>query len=76
MEKPLTMRHCEYMQKIVSATNQSDLPAFIMVEVLESVLREIRPAIEMELKRDMATYRAALQSEPEKGDSDGRQNDS
>ena len=71
MQKPLTIARNDYMTALCVLTNNSNLPAFVIVEVLESVLREVRPMMETELKRDMATYRAAMQKEPEKGDSDG-----
>lgn len=72
MLKPLTVARNDYMTEICNLTNNSNLPAFVIVEVLESILREVRPMIDTELKRDMATYRAAMQNEPDKGDNDGR----
>lgn len=76
MQKPITITRNEYMTAICNITNQSAIPAFVKVEVLECVLRELRPMMDAELKRDMAAYRAAVQKKPDRGDSDGRQNDS
>ena len=73
MKKPLTVARNDYMTALCDLTNNSNLPAFVIVEVLESILREVRPMMETELKRDMVTYRAAMQHEPEKGDIDGGQ---
>ena len=61
--KPLTVARRDYMKSIVDLTNNSGLPAFIMVEVLEHTLAELRPLMASELKRDEANYRAALQEE-------------
>ena len=75
-DKPLTVARHDYMQTMVDATNNSNLPAFVIVEVLENLLREMRPMMDAELKRDLASYRASMQeSHIEGGKSDGEQED-
>jgi len=64
--KPLTVARRDYVEDIVNITNKADLPMFVKVEVLERMLDEMRPLAETELKRDEASYRAALQEEKEK----------
>lgn len=64
--KPLTVARRDYVEDIVNITNKTDLPMFVKVEVLERVLDEMRPLADNELKRDEASYRAALQEEKEK----------
>lgn len=64
--KPLTVARRDYVEDIVNITNKADLPMFVKVEVLERVLDQMRPLAENELKRDEASYRAALQEEKEK----------
>lgn len=66
VQKPLTVARRDYVEDIVNVTNKAELPMFVKVEVLESVLDEMRPLADNELKRDEASYRAALQEEKEK----------
>lgn len=76
MQKPITVARHDYMQSVVDATNNSNLPAFVIVEVLEGILREVRPMMDTELKRDTATWRASLQADNSKGgEIDGEQED-
>ena len=77
MKKPLTVARNDYMTALCDLTNNSNLPAFVIVEVLESILREVRPMMETELKRDMATYRAAMQDDSKNkgGELNGGQTD-
>lgn len=63
--KPIILARRDYMQGIVNLTNRSELPAFVMVEVLEQAARELRPLMDAELKRAEATWRAAQQKEKE-----------
>ena len=63
LKKPVTVARRDYMQGIVNLTNSSGLPAFVMVEVLENTLKELRPLMSSELKRDEALYRQALVKE-------------
>jgi hypothetical protein len=63
VHKPLTVARRDYVEGIVNLTNKTDLPMFVKVEVLERMLDEMRPLIDTELKRDEASYRAALQEE-------------
>lgn len=59
-QKPMVLARRDYMRGIVNLTNQSGLPAFVMVDVLEHVLNELRSAMDAELKREEAIYREAL----------------
>lgn len=61
--KPISVARRDYMQGIVDLTNHSGLPAFVMVEVLERTLTELRPMMDNEIKRDEAIYREALAKE-------------
>ena len=63
MQKPLTIARRDYMQGIVNLTNNSNLPAFVIVNVLEDIISQVRPLMDSELARDEAQYRAALQKE-------------
>lgn len=60
ISKPLTIRRRDFIENICTAINGSELPAFVVVSVLEDVLSRVRPGMDAELKRDTAAYRAAL----------------
>ena len=63
MQKPITVARAEYMNTVCNATNNSGLPAFVVCEVLERVLNEVRKSIDIELKRDTAEYRKSVMEE-------------
>ena len=51
------------MAAICAITNQANLPAFVVVEVLEKVAREMNVLVERELAMDMQSYREAVEKE-------------
>ena len=59
MQKPVSILRRDYIESICKVTNASNLPAFIVVEVLEKVLLEVRKQEEIELKRDEALWHKA-----------------
>lgn len=63
MQKPITLARRDYIQSVCDLTSKSGLPAFVVVNVLESILAQMRIEVETEIKRDEAQYRAALQKE-------------
>jgi len=65
--KPITVARRDYMAAVCEATNKSGLPAFVVVDVLEKVLSELRPAMDAELKRDFAAYEAEKAKETQEG---------
>jgi len=65
--KPITVARRDYMATICDVTNKSGLPAFVVVDVLEKVLAEIKPAMDAEVKNDFARYKAELAKEAEEG---------
>ena len=76
INKPLTVARQDYLAAVCDATNQANLPAFVVVEVLDRLLTQMRKAAEQELKRDAAKYRNALlelerAKEAEEAGSDG-----
>ena len=66
IQKPLTVARRDFVQDLVNLVNRTELPTFIKLEVMERILDEMRPLIDTELKRDEATWRAAIQAESEK----------
>lgn len=63
MQKPLSIANRDYLQALCDLTNNCGLPAFVAANTLEKVLNQMRIEAENELKRDEATYRAALQKQ-------------
>lgn len=63
MKKPITLLRRDYQQKVVELTNNAGLPAFVMVEVLENILSQLRPLMDSQVQRDEARWRAAVQEE-------------
>lgn len=56
MDKPATILQREFRDKIVNAVNESNLPAFVLVPVLEQALAEVRQIEEQQYKADLAEY--------------------
>ena len=65
MNKPITIVRQDYMQQIVSITNECQLPAVFKADVLEAAVRKLREVADKELKRDMESYQAETQRESE-----------
>lgn len=60
---PISVARNEYMQKIADVTNDAQLPAFIIAEVLERLLSEVQKMAQAEYNRDLAAYRNAVKAE-------------
>lgn len=56
MNKPATLLHREFKNKIVEAINNSNLPAFVVASVLEGALSEVREIEEKQYEADKAAY--------------------
>ena len=63
--KPITVARRDYMAAVCEATNNSGLPAFVVVDVLEKVLNKMRSAADTEVQRDFARYEAEKAKEAE-----------
>lgn len=61
MEKPATILHKEFREKIVEAINTSGLPAFVLVPVLESALNQVKEIADEQYANDIETYTAAIE---------------
>ena len=56
MQKPLTVARKEYIDTICEVTNQCGLPAFVVVDTLERIVRDMRVYVDSELQRDMQEW--------------------
>ena len=63
MNKPITVARNEYMQALVDITNQSGLPYFAIVDVLERMKSQLEKLAEAQLQQDTAAYAKALEKE-------------
>ena len=70
-QKPITLARRDYIQSVCDLTSKSGLPAFVVVNVLESILAQMRGEVESEIKRDEAIWRKTLL---EKAAEDGAKN--
>ena len=61
VNKPITVARNDYMAALCNITNQSNLPAFVVVDVLTRFTAELEKLAEAELSRDTAAYREAIQ---------------
>ena len=61
MQKPITIAHNDYVNTIVNATNQSGLPAFVMIPVLKDVIRELEQIAQNDLAHDLQLYRQSIE---------------
>ena len=56
MEKPVTIRRKEMIEKVCSAINESGLPAFAIRDALRLIDQDLARAQEEELKRDTQAW--------------------
>ena len=67
MEKPITLLREELRQNITNQVNQAGLPAFVVADMFESFLRELRQLERDQLARDRQSYDQSI-AEAEVGD--------
>ena len=59
MDKPATMAVREFKEKIVTAINESGLPAFALIPVIEGALGELNRIDEQQYQTDKKAYEEA-----------------
>lgn len=59
MQKPVTIIREELRQKITSAVNESNLPAFVVADMFEGFLRELRALERQQYQNDLENYQKA-----------------
>lgn len=60
LDKPATLLQREFKTAIVTAINESGLPAFVIVPVLEQALAEVRGIEEQQYQEDLRKYEETL----------------
>lgn len=56
--KPLSLRRADCLAGLVEAINSAQLPAFVIVDLLDGLLREAKALANSEYKRDLEAYQA------------------
>jgi len=63
MEKPLSVKREEFLQAIVKAVNEAELPAFVALEVLKGVTAEAANVAQQQLEAERRAYYESLAKE-------------
>lgn len=56
MDKPATLLQRDFKDNLVKIINESKLPAFVLVPILEQALAEVRDIEEKQYEADKAAY--------------------
>lgn len=56
---PITIARNDCIQRVCDALNESGLPAFAKVDLMERILAELRPMMDAEYRKDLEDYKAA-----------------
>ena len=56
MKKPLTVLQQETTEQIVTLINNSELPAFILIDILERITNSLVPVAEKQYQEDLERY--------------------
>ena len=65
MNKPVTIIREELRQAITSAVNESNLPAFVVADMFEGFLRELRALERQQYEKDLKAYQQESETEVE-----------
>ena len=70
MQKPITVARQEFIKKIATVVNESELPAFLVIDVLRMFLSQLEPQEETQFQRDLRDWEK-YQAEKAERESDG-----
>lgn len=65
MEKPLTIKRAEFSQKLAQVINESELPAFVLSDILERVTDQLNKLANEQFMQDKQVYEQACNQELE-----------
>lgn len=63
MDKPATLLQREFKDNLVKIINESKLPAFVLVPILEQALAEVRDIEEKQYEADKAAYEGEVNAD-------------
>lgn len=65
MGKPASMRRVELRKDIMDDINAAKLPPYVVEEILEKIIAQVRENVEMQYRGDMAEWIQAQKKEDE-----------
>lgn len=65
MNKPSTVARQEFIEKQIELINNSGLPAFVLVDIAEETLAELRRLAKDQYEKDKAAWEAFLKEKAE-----------
>lgn len=71
MNKPLLVERAEFTEKVVALVNNSNLPAVILLPIIENVAKELSALINTQYEQEKIAYQNAINEEV---DSDAKEN--
>ena len=66
MEKPISLRREDCIASIVTAINNSGLPAFALADILDGLRRQVAQLAQQQLEDDAKAYEESLKEEEKK----------
>lgn len=57
MDKPITVARQELMESIVELVNNSNLPAFVIIDIFESITPALRSQAERQYQTDLKKWK-------------------
>ena len=68
VQKPITVARQDFMEQLVTLCNISELPLFVISEVLNSIDSQLQPLIKQQLDSDRAEYEKRLMESEEQNE--------
>lgn len=65
MEKPLTIKRAEFTQKLAQVINESELPAFVIYDILKPISAQLLELANDQFLKDKEAYEQACNQESE-----------
>ena len=65
MNKPLTIARQEFTQEIVDAINRTEIPMFVIADILKSALAEVNSMAQAQYEADVKAWQKAQEENDE-----------
>ncbi len=66
MDKPITIKRDEFKSSIITIVNHTELPAILMIDILEDVLRAVKDLNIKQEQEERVTWEKSLKNEEAK----------
>lgn len=70
MEKPITVAREDFVNDLVSLINNSQLPMFVVLDVLRSTTDEVREAAKRQYEVEKEKYKKSLEENKEESEAE------